>query len=508
MIQVERVDGERRGTKVRLAKLAAVGAAVATLLCLRMTPVAGAQSPQPSFYTWQAPGDAWTAGQRDIALTFDDGPGTFTPQVLSVLERYHVPATFYEVGENVAEYPQYTQMVAAAGYPVEDHTWSHPDLSTLSSVQIDAQIQETQNEIRTLTGDTPACLRPPYDDWNSTVLGQIAGQSLTTMSYSIDPRDWSMPGVATIVSRVVDAAFPGAVIDMHDGGGDRSETVAALPQIVTDLRADGYSFVSICGYLAAPSPQPETSAVYAFGQTPSPGTPTTSSTSYVGAAGTDSGYWLAARDGGVFSTGVPFYGSMGGQRLNQPVVGMAATSDGGGYLLVGADGGIFSFGDARFSGSMGGTPLNQPVVGMAADPATGGYWEVAADGGVFSFDAPFYGSMGGQRLNQPVVGMAATPDGRGYWLVAADGGISSFGAARFSGSMGGRPLNLPVVGMAADSATGGYWEVAADGGVFSFDAPFYGSMAGQATDNGFFAMVASQGGVGYMLTGEHPAGST
>jgi hypothetical protein len=73
--------------------------------------------------------------------------------------------------------------------------------------------------------------------------------------------------------------------------------------------------------------------------------------------------------------------------------------------------------------------------------------------------------------------------------------------------MGGTPLNQPVVGMAADPGTGGYWEVAADGGVFSFDAAFYGSMAEQATVNRFFALVASQGGVGYMLTGEHPPGS-
>ena len=403
---------ERRRTKARLARLAAVGAAAASLLCLTLTQVTGAQSPQPAIYTWQAPGDAWTAGQRVIALTFDDGPGPFTPQVLSVLEQYHVPATFFEVGENVAEYPQYTQMVAAAGYPVEDHTWSHPDLATLSAAQVGAQIEETQNEIRSLTGDTPACLRPPYDDWNSTVLEPIAAQALTPMSYSIDPRDWSMPGVTAIVSRVVDAAFPGAVVDMHDGGGTRSETAAALPLIIADLRAEGYSFVSICGYLAAP----QTSAVYAFGQAPSPGTPITSNTSYVGAAGSASGYWLVARDGGVFSTGAPFYGSMAGQHLNQPIVAMAATPDGGGYWLVAADGGIFSFGDARFSGSMGGTPLNQPVVGMAADPATGGYWEVAADGGVFSFGAPFYGSMGGQATDNRFFAMVTSPGGVGYLL--------------------------------------------------------------------------------------------
>ncbi len=498
---------ERRRTKIVGSWLAVLGATA--VICLMSTTAgpAGADSPLPAFNTSQAPGDAWTAGQRVIALTFDDGPGPFTPQILSILEQYHVPATFFEVGQEVVTYPQYTQMVAAAGNPVEDHTWSHPDLATLQAAQIDAQIEETQNEIRSVTGNTPTCLRPPYDAWNSIVLDQVAARSLTTMSYSIDPRDWSLPGVSAIVSRVVNAAFPGGVVDMHDGGGDRSETVAALPLIINDLRADGYSFVSICGYLGT-SPSVHVSAVHAFGQAPLPGPSTTSNAPYVGAAGTASGYWLAARDGGVFSTGVPFYGSMGGTPLNEPVVGMATTADGGGYWLVAADGGIFSFGDARFAGSMGGSPLSRPVVGMAVDPATGGYWEVAADGGVFSFDAPFYGSMGGTPLNEPVVGMATTADGGGYWLVAADGGIFSFGDARFAGSMGGSPLSRPVVGMAVDPATGGYWEVAADGGVFSFDAPFYGSMGGKATSDQFFAMAASSGGVGYLIVGEHPAAST
>ena len=248
----------------RTTRLVVFGCATAVLLSLSATQMAGAAAAQPAFYTWQAPGGASTAGQHVIALTFDDGPGPYTPQVLSVLEQYHVPATFFEIGENVAQYPQYTQMVAAAGYPVEDHTWSHPDLSTLAAGQIATQIEQTQNEIRSVTGDTPACLRPPYDAWNSTVLDQISGQGLTAMSYSVDPRDWSLPGVSAIVSRVVGAAFPGAVVDMHDGGGARAETVAALPQIITDLRAQGYSFVSTCGYL----PAAQTSAVYAFGQAP------------------------------------------------------------------------------------------------------------------------------------------------------------------------------------------------------------------------------------------------
>ena len=124
-------------------------------------------------------------------------------------------------------------------------------------------------------------------------------------------------------------------------------------------------------------------------------------------------------------------------------------------------------GDAGFYGSMGGTKLNQPVVGMAPDLATGGYWLVAADGGVFSFNAPFYGSMGGTKLNQPVVGMASTPGGGGYWLVAADGGIFSFRSAGFYGSTGAAQLPAPVVAMQGTPTGKGYWFAGADGAVYA-----------------------------------------
>ncbi|HEX4081740.1 MAG TPA: hypothetical protein VHX40_02165 [Acidimicrobiales bacterium] len=124
------------------------------------------------------------------------------------------------------------------------------------------------------------------------------------------------------------------------------------------------------------------------------------------APATRSGYDEVASDGGLFAFGTAFYGSMGGQPLNKPIVGMAPTPDGRGYYEVASDGGLFAFGDATFSGSMGGQPLNQPVVGLAVAP-TGGYYEVASDGGLFAFgNAPFQGSMGGQPLNKPVVGMA------------------------------------------------------------------------------------------------------
>ena len=195
------------------------------------------------------------------------------------------------------------------------------------------------------------------------------------------------------------------------------------------------------------------------------------------------GYWMVAADGGIFNYGdAHFFGSMGGQGLNSPIVGMAATPDGGGYWEVAADGGVFSFGDAHFYGSRGGLPVDGSVVGMAADATGHGYWLVSSQGGIFSFgDAPFFGSAGNLPLNQPVTGMASTPDGGGYWLVASDGGIFTYGDAAFEGSTGGYPLVAPVVGLASTTDGAGYWLIASDGGVFNFgDAGFFGSMGGKA----------------------------
>ncbi len=171
------------------------------------------------------------------------------------------------------------------------------------------------------------------------------------------------------------------------------------------------------------------------------------------AAINDVSYLEAGSDGSVIYQGgtLATYSAGGSFPHDEPIVGIATapTRGGLGYWLVAADGGIFSFGDADFYGSMGGQPLNKPIVGIAATPDGGGYWLVASDGGIFSFgDANFYGSMGGQPLNKPIVGIAATSDGNGYWEVASDGGIFNYGDAGFSGSTGGEPLNAPIAGMA------------------------------------------------------------
>jgi len=200
-------------------------------------------------------------------------------------------------------------------------------------------------------------------------------------------------------------------------------------------------------------------------------------------ASSNQGLLMSARDGGIFAFGnAGFHGSMGGQRLNQPVVGMAATPDGDGYWEVASDGGIFAFGDAAFYGSMGSERLNQPVVGMAATPDGGGYWEVASDGGIFAFgDAAFYGSMGGTPLGQPITGLATTPNGSGYWMVAADGGVFAFGNAGYFGSVPAQGVAdpKPVVSISPAPDGQGYWLTGSDGSLYHYgDAVFLGSLGG------------------------------
>jgi hypothetical protein len=214
-------------------------------------------------------------------------------------------------------------------------------------------------------------------------------------------------------------------------------------------------------------------------------------------------YWLASANGGVYSFGgAPFFGSAGNIALQRPIVGMAATPDGGGYWLVASDGGVFSYGDARFFGSTGAIRLNQPIVGMASTPDGGGYWLVASDGGIFTFgDAKFFGSTGAIRLNKPIVGMAPAADGNGYWLVASDGGIFTFGDAKFYGSTGAMTLNKPITGMIAGPAGAGYVLVASDGGTFTFGtAPFFGSLGGVPLKNPITAAATTPGDTGYWFS--------
>ncbi|MDB6027569.1 MAG: Esterase [Verrucomicrobiales bacterium] len=214
----------------------------------------------------------------------------------------------------------------------------------------------------------------------------------------------------------------------------------------------------------------------------------------VGIARTPSGqgYWIVGSDGGVFSFGdAGFYGSMGGQALNSPVVAICARPQGDGYWLVAADGGIFTFGGAPFQGSMGGQPLNQPIVGMACTANGTGYWLVAKDGGIFSFNAPFNGSAGGGGLTD-FVGMTATP-ANGYWLVRGTGSIYSYGP----GYYGGGEAGSGVKAVCSTSDGGGYWQVRDNGSIYTYGN---GTYQGGANEPGLFvAMARGPSNNGYFL---------
>ncbi|MFF2149404.1 polysaccharide deacetylase family protein [Kitasatospora sp. NPDC058190] len=218
----------------------AVGGVRAAIGALAVALVTGVAVGVPA-----APAEA--AGSKVVYLTFDDGPSpAYTPRILSILDRYGVHATFFEIGENVAAHPSLTQQVARQGHSVQNHSWSHPDLRRLSASSFNAQVGNTDRAIRAQTGRTPKCLRPPYGAVNATVRSRAAGLGKQVVLWSVDPADWSRPGTGAIQSRVLKNVRPGSVILLHDGGGDRSQTAAALPTILSTLKARGYSFGILC----------------------------------------------------------------------------------------------------------------------------------------------------------------------------------------------------------------------------------------------------------------------
>jgi peptidoglycan-N-acetylglucosamine deacetylase len=182
-------------------------------------------------------------GPKAIALTIDDGPSpVYTPQVLRLLEQYRVTATFSMVGREVDAYPGVARDVAAAGHVIANHTWSHRDLAGLSSAVVADQMNQATDAIHKVTGRIPALFRAPYGAWSPAVLRQCAKTGMTPLDWSVDPRDWARPGMASIVRNIMRNTRTGSIILEHDGGGNRSETVAALKIVLPRLLAAGYHF--------------------------------------------------------------------------------------------------------------------------------------------------------------------------------------------------------------------------------------------------------------------------
>jgi peptidoglycan/xylan/chitin deacetylase (PgdA/CDA1 family) len=188
---------------------------------------------------------------REIALTFDDGPWYDPPTLdfLRVLEREQVPATFFEVGRQIAGYDRggaIEKLMLADGDMIGDHTWSHPNMARLRPAAQRAQLLKTLAAIRDATGGFTPCLwRPPYGAISPSLVRLARSLGLLTVMWNVDPRDWSLPGAGAIYSNVVTNAGPGAIVIQHFGGGPRFQTLAALPREIVTLRRRGYRFVTV-----------------------------------------------------------------------------------------------------------------------------------------------------------------------------------------------------------------------------------------------------------------------
>ena len=189
-----------------------------------------------------------------IALTFDDGPSPYTPEIVNLLARMQVPATFFVVGQQLRYFSAGLRDEIRDGFVVGDHTENHAPLSLLSEPLQYFQIHEAAVRIGRRGAPPPRLFRPPYGFYNAQTFAVLRRLNMLMVMWSVDPRDWLRPGVRAIVDRVLRAARPGAIVELHDGGGNRSETVAALPAIISALRRRHYQLVTVPELLAADPP--------------------------------------------------------------------------------------------------------------------------------------------------------------------------------------------------------------------------------------------------------------
>ncbi|MGW1880198.1 bifunctional polysaccharide deacetylase/glycosyltransferase family 2 protein [Streptomyces sp. NPDC001975] len=188
-----------------------------------------------------------------IALTFDDGPDpVWTPRILDVLRRNHVHATFFVVGTQVVAHPELVRRIVAEGHQIGIHTFTHPDLSRLAPWQRSLELRETQLAVAGAADVTTALLRPPYssendalDDAGWSVLKQADTAGYVTVLSTLDAEDWQRPGTARVLANATPHGRAGQIVLMHDAGGDRSQTVAALNTLIPRLKAQGFRFTTV-----------------------------------------------------------------------------------------------------------------------------------------------------------------------------------------------------------------------------------------------------------------------
>jgi peptidoglycan/xylan/chitin deacetylase (PgdA/CDA1 family) len=183
--------------------------------------------------------------KREIALTFDDGPGPYTPRVLDVLRRRRVPATFFIVGQSLNSFGRTLRTELRDGFVIGDHTENHKPLALLSEHDQRAQLVDQAFRVHGYGAPYPRLFRPPYRSFNATTLAVARKLHMLMVLWTVDSADYRQPGTNAIVSRVLSGARPGAIILMHDAGGTRTQTLAALPTIIQRLRGKRYRLVTV-----------------------------------------------------------------------------------------------------------------------------------------------------------------------------------------------------------------------------------------------------------------------
>jgi peptidoglycan/xylan/chitin deacetylase (PgdA/CDA1 family) len=185
-----------------------------------------------------------------VALTFDDGPSPiYTPQVLAILKKMKVTATFFLVGEKVQQYPGLVRDIIAGGHAIGCHGQLHRDLTTLSPAELQKEVQGCQATLRSVTGLKPRCFRPPYNKTNAQVSAYIEAQGMRLQNKAINTWDWENPGVNKIVHCTLCLVRAGSVFIFHDGQLERenhAQTVYVLPEIIRGIQKRGLHFETVC----------------------------------------------------------------------------------------------------------------------------------------------------------------------------------------------------------------------------------------------------------------------
>lgn len=178
-------------------------------------------------------------GQKLVALTFDDGPSIYTDDFLRVLREKKVRGTFFVLGQQAAAYPDLARRIVADGHEIANHSWKH-DLYPSA-----ADLRQTSSTIKSITGFKPCSFRPPGGARNASVIAGAGRAGMKTIIWDVDPFDWRLPGTDAIRRDVLSNTRPRSIVLTHDGGGPRSQTLAALPGIIDGLRAQGYTFTTV-----------------------------------------------------------------------------------------------------------------------------------------------------------------------------------------------------------------------------------------------------------------------